>query len=521
MIEAASSYPDALVQRLIAGPRGTEVVVSLIAGPDRAGTEHTLNTFLNCCTDVSRVGRFLVLDTGLSANDRAMLIQRYGFLEFYPAGPDQGPGAQLAHLRTQIHQRFWLHLGQGWRFFAPENFITRLTAVLHAETQVLQVGINLADAVKLTGASAAEQTVHRTPEAGRYLLTEEVAHGPALFDTTRLAQAGDIEGTDTDPIAQLGRRAATAGLRTATLDEVLCIATVDHEQQPAQPIQVGYPQPQPRSSKEMGTGSDGPIFVVGADRSGTTLMRVILDSHPRICCGPELKLLPLIAELYQKASGGFLPSLENYGNTLPGVQGCFRALIEGLAENFRRAAGKPRWAEKTPPNAHFMVPLGEIFPEARFIHLLRDGRDVACSLLTMDWIDLTTGHKSYHTETMTGAARHWRDTVMAAREQAAHPSLTGRVLEVRYEALVTDTAATMRQVLAFLGEEWDDAVLAHHTKEHRRDEAWHPSTAQTLKPVDQSALGRWQHDMTPLDKAAFKAEAGALLTTLGYADADW
>ncbi len=230
MIEAASSYPEALVQRLLAGPGETEVVVSLLAGPDRASTEHTLNSFLNCCTDVSRVGRFLVLDAGLSPKDRATLVERYGFLEFCPPGPDDGPSAHLAHLRTQIHQRFWLHLGEGWRFFAPENFITRLTAVLQAETQVFQVGINFTDAVKLTGASAAEQAIRRAPDAGRYLLTEAVASGPAMFDTTRLDRAGGMQGTDTDPIAQLGRRAATAGLRTASLDEVLCTATVDQVQ---------------------------------------------------------------------------------------------------------------------------------------------------------------------------------------------------------------------------------------------------------------------------------------------------
>ena len=102
--------------------------------------------------------------------------------------------------------------------------------MLQAEAQVFQVGINFADAVKLTGASAAEQAIRRAPDAGRYLLTEVVASGPAMFDTTRLDRAGGMEGTDTDPIAELGRRAATAGLRTASLDEVLCIATVDQVQ---------------------------------------------------------------------------------------------------------------------------------------------------------------------------------------------------------------------------------------------------------------------------------------------------
>ena len=213
-------------QRLLAGPGGAEVVVSLVAGPDRATTEHTLNSFLNCCLDVSRVGRFLVVDASLSAKDRATLVERYGFLEFFPSGPDDGPGAQLAHLRAQIGGQFWLHLGQGWRFFAPESFITRLTAVLKAEPHVLQVGINFADAVKLTGACAAEQAARRAPDAGRYVLTDAPASGPAMFDTARLDRAGGVEGTDTDPITELERRAATAWLRTASLDEVLCIAAV-------------------------------------------------------------------------------------------------------------------------------------------------------------------------------------------------------------------------------------------------------------------------------------------------------
>jgi hypothetical protein len=524
MIEAASSYPDALARRLVAGPRDAEVVVSLVAGPDRGAIEQTLNSFLHCCTDVSRVGRFLVVDAGLSADDRAMLHERYGFLEFADCGPGDRPGAQLAQLRAQIHGRFWLHLGQGWRFFAPENFITRLSAVLQAEAQVVQVGINLADAVKLTGASVAEQAVHRAPDAGRYLLTEQVAYGPAMFDTGRLDRAGGLQGTDTDPIAELGRRAAAAGLHTASLDEVLCIATDDQVRQPAQPIQVRYPQSRPRSSKEMSkemsAGNDGPIFVGGAGRSGTTLIRVMLDSHPRICCGPELKALPAIAKQYQLLTGTHRPVMESYGNTLSDVQHCFRAFIEGLAKNFRRAEGKPRWAEKTPHNVLYMVPLGEIFPEARFIHLLRDGRDVTCSLMTMDWVDPSTGRKVDYVETMTGAARYWRDVVTEARQQAAHPSLTGRVLEVRYEALVTEPAATMRQVLEFVGEEWDEAVLSYQRKD-RGGEPVESSTAQILKPVNQNTVGRWQHDMTPCDKATFKAEAGALLTMLGYADVDW
>jgi glycosyltransferase involved in cell wall biosynthesis len=232
MIEAASAYPDAQVQslqRMAAGSGNDEVVVSVVAGPDLARVEHTLNSFLNCCTDVSRVTRFLGVDGGLSAKDRAKLLERYGFLEFAdsrpPDEPDE-PGAQLARIHAQIDARLWLHLGQDWRFFAPENFITRLTAVLDAEQQVFQVGINFGDAVKLTGASAAERAVRRAPDAGRYVLTDVVATGPAMFDTARLERAGGVHAADRDVIAAMARRAAAAGLRPASLDEVMCIAEV-------------------------------------------------------------------------------------------------------------------------------------------------------------------------------------------------------------------------------------------------------------------------------------------------------
>jgi hypothetical protein len=90
-----------------------------------------------------------------------------------------------------------------------------------AEPDVFEVGINFGDAVKLTGASAVEGQVRRAEKAGRYVLADLVASGPAMFDTARLDRAGGIDPTSLDPLNELGRRAATTGLRTATLDEVL------------------------------------------------------------------------------------------------------------------------------------------------------------------------------------------------------------------------------------------------------------------------------------------------------------
>jgi tetratricopeptide (TPR) repeat protein len=225
MIDAALSYPET-IPKIVAGHRDSEVTVSLFAGPDRITVEQALNSFLRCCRDVSQVGRFVVQPFGLSAGDRATLLERYQFLEFLDDVPDDVPAARFARVRDEVAGRFWLHIGAGWRFFAPEEYIGRLTAVLDAEPEVFQVGVNVGDATKLTGFSAVESTVRRTEGAGRYVLGEEVAIGPAMFDTARLDRTGGINRTDDDPKAALERRAAAAGMRTANLDEVLCVAGV-------------------------------------------------------------------------------------------------------------------------------------------------------------------------------------------------------------------------------------------------------------------------------------------------------
>ena len=93
MIEAALSYPDVLAKSLIAGPRDSEVTVSLVAGPDRGATEQMLNSFLRSCVDVSRVGRFLVVNAGLSAEDRATLLERYRSSNSAIPRPGTGPAS--------------------------------------------------------------------------------------------------------------------------------------------------------------------------------------------------------------------------------------------------------------------------------------------------------------------------------------------------------------------------------------------------------------------------------------------
>jgi hypothetical protein len=198
MLQATSLYSEALVRNVIDGPHDADVTVSVIAGLNWSATAATLNSFLHCCTDVARAGRFVVFDHGQTPGDRTILGERYPFLEFVEC-------ADGAELREHIHGRYWLDLDHGWRFFAPDNYLTRLTAILDAEPAVFQAGINLADATNLSGVSAPETTVRRAANGGRYVLTGVMADGPAMYDTGRLDQADSLDVA-------------------ATLDEVLCIA---------------------------------------------------------------------------------------------------------------------------------------------------------------------------------------------------------------------------------------------------------------------------------------------------------
>ena len=113
MIDAASSYPETLVRDLVPGRRDNGVTVGLVVGPHLRVAEQMLNSFLRCRVDVSRVDRFLVFEGGLPAADRAALLERYGFLEFAQGGRPDEDGL------AQIGGRFWLHLGEGWRFLLP------------------------------------------------------------------------------------------------------------------------------------------------------------------------------------------------------------------------------------------------------------------------------------------------------------------------------------------------------------------------------------------------------------------
>jgi protein-tyrosine sulfotransferase len=260
-------------------------------------------------------------------------------------------------------------------------------------------------------------------------------------------------------------------------------------------------------------GVNAPIFIGGAGRSGTTLLRVMLNAHPRLCSGPEFKLLPQAIELYRETLAQ-KEILKSYFLEQRDVDEMFSRLIQSFFENFRSNAHASRMVEKTPHNVLIMRELASIMPDARFIHVIRDGRDVACSLLKMKWYG-PDGKLVWYVSDLGNAAKYWVEVVTKGLEDAQHPSLRGKVTALRYEDLVADPAQAMKDVLAFLDEPWSDAVL-EHARVARGYEPRESSTDQVSRQIYSSSVGRWRKEFSEDDVEEFREIAGDLLLRLGY-----
>lgn len=240
----------------------------------------------------------------------------------------------------------------------------------------------------------------------------------------------------------------------------------------------------------------------------------MIDSHHRLCCGPESKLFldsPLDTE--ELAERFHFPV--QWVTELSSRTTSRAEFIERFFTEYCEANGKARWAEKTPRNVTRLAYLFESFPKAQFLHVIRDGRDVACSLRTHPRYKVVEGQLVPRgtCNSLDDCITRWINDVTAARVHRNDP----RYLEVRYEDLVSRPRATLQQVMHFIGEPWDEAMLDYHTStEPSRDVRRFPQNPEAVQPLTDESVGRWVEDLSKEDLRRVEEHAGRLLSELGY-----
>jgi hypothetical protein len=257
-----------------------------------------------------------------------------------------------------------------------------------------------------------------------------------------------------------------------------------------------------------------PILIGGAPRSGTTLLRAIVNAHPNIVCGPELRAVPALCALLGNISGASSNVLLRHFNVKSEtIDAAFAEAIEAFIAPLRIHSGKLRIAEKTPTNIlHFPV-LRRLFPDSPLISIRRDPRDVVASMLSMPWRDPKSGEPMMVTRDAAAAAKLWVACADVENLMRGDPLLHC----LRYEDLVTAPAAAIRGLFDFLGEPPTNAAYFHDTLFDQKSGENEASNARVAQPIDRASVGRWRRDLSPADLRAVERVAGDWMTRLGYA----
>ena len=296
-------------------------------------------------------------------------------------------------------------------------------------------------------------------------------------------------------------------------------------------------------------------FIVGFPRSGTTLLRLMLDSHSELAITHEAGFIPMTSNLTNPLSRMFYRRLKNaakhrsWANSLreefyrtltqmnnwndfhvPGET--FRqALIQiepftvadGLRAFFRSYAlrfDKPRWGDKTPFYTQYFRTIENTLPEAHFIHIIRDGRDAALSGKGLPFVagDFET------------IGREWSKQILLTRNQSR---ACQHYLEIKYEDLILKTTDILQKICRFINLSYEPHMERYYQNARDRmeelgdicDVDGSVSVTResrllrhrlTTQPPDQSRIGRWKTAMTKEDLATFNKVAGHLLQELGY-----
>lgn len=271
--------------------------------------------------------------------------------------------------------------------------------------------------------------------------------------------------------------------------------------------------------------SHDPIFVLGLPRSGTTLLRMMLDSHPDIMCGPEAPWiagrgrdrhphLKAVVEFMVKNRWGAVAGFSGVDEDI--VYAAVGQFIEDILNAAAREHGKTRWAEKTPENMVAVPFLARAFPQGRFIHLIRDGRDVALSTIRMDRRKIPL-RSDLVRNTYGNALRRWMDWNQQCRDDLESAGVA--FTRLMYEALVANPEVEMRRVFEFVNAPWRERVLRPHDQPHDViDKAGEGMKSFFGRAgIDTRTVGRWVQELSGHRRRLTRRIADDALAEWGYA----
>jgi hypothetical protein len=284
-----------------------------------------------------------------------------------------------------------------------------------------------------------------------------------------------------------------------------------------------------------GPGRNPYLFIVGCARSGTTLLHRIVDAHPLIAISPEMhwithhfkkwkhpasdglvtpELASELTEHWRFTRLGFgreeFEALLGSGKPVP-----YRSFLEGIFHLYGRVKNKPLVGNKTPAYVRSLQGLHALWPEAKFVHIVRDGRDVCLSIMNWKSADRNAGRYATWEEAPVSTTAFWWERKVRLGREAGGSLGTELYHEIRYESLVSRPEEECVRLCEFLDVPYDDAMLSFH--EGRRKpgpdarknakKAWLPATP---------GLRDWGSQMPAGDVERFEAAAGELLDELGY-----
>jgi len=296
------------------------------------------------------------------------------------------------------------------------------------------------------------------------------------------------------------------------------------------------------------TGS-APIFVLGNPRSGTTLLRLMLTCHPHITippeCGFALWLEPrwgdwtpertrdrgevfrfvedVLAsrkfETWHVTGPELLEAIDrdapdSYADLVRSVYGAYLLHV---------GRGDSRWGDKNNWYIHQVADIRALFPDSVLVHLVRDGRDVACSYLELAQQRIESVYAPRLPHALDAIAQEWVDNVSGLRSAFAADGWRN-VIELRYEDLVADPTGTLTRVLRGVGEDFHPDVLdyaARNVSQELEPREFLQWKARTVSAPDATLVGRYRRELDATQIALLTSRMGPLLEQYGYVDSSW